>query len=48
MDDKIKQAIVVALRYQFDGVDGYEDEHKLNLEIANKLENGELKISEPS
>lgn len=46
MDERIKQAVISALRYQFDGVDGNEQEHQLNTEIADKLEKGQLQIYE--
>lgn len=46
MSQKIKQAIISALRYQFDGVDGSEQEHLLNSDIADKLEKDQLQIYE--
>lgn len=46
MSSEIKKAIVSALRYQFDGVDGSEQQHLLNSDIADKLEKGQLQIYE--
>ncbi len=44
MDEKTKQAIISALRYQYDGVDGKEEEHEFNNATADKLEKGQLGI----
>lgn len=43
-EDGIKQRIISALEYQYDGVDGQEKLHSVNLDIADRLKQGDLQL----
>lgn len=40
----IKEKIISALEYQYDAVDGKEQEHSVNLDIAARLKRGDLQL----
>lgn len=45
-NDTVKESIISALRYHYDGVDGKEEENEKNNTIADKIQSGEIQIVE--
>ena len=43
-EDGIKERIISALEYQYNGVDGQEKLHEVNMDIAARLKRGNIQL----